>query len=193
MSPTACLTVMLTPWIWKRALRRPAAPPAPPRAAAAPGPAPPPARLRTPASPARPRRQAAPALSPAPTPQVRAAPSPDGAAAWPAPRPSARDLHAFEQQRGGWGRHGQPAVLGLDPPVPDRDREVVDRLDPEALEPLDRAHHVEHGVDGTHFVQMDLFGGDSMHLALRFADQPERPQRALLHPIGHGASLDQPH
>src|SRR2546427_172794 len=36
MSPTACLTVMLTPWIWKRALRRPVAPPAPLRAAAAP-------------------------------------------------------------------------------------------------------------------------------------------------------------
>src|SRR5256885_12855639 len=44
-----------------------------------------------------------------------------------------------------------------------------------------------------HFVQMDLFGGDSMHPALGFADQPERADGTLLHPIGQRAALDQPH
>src|SRR5207247_1296833 len=79
------------------------------------------------------------------------------------------------------------------PAVSHGDRQVVDGLHTELLEPFDRADDVEYGVHSTDFVQVDLLRRDAVHAALGGTDQTEGAHRPLLHPIRHGGTLDQAH
>jgi hypothetical protein len=51
-------------------------------------------------------------------------------------------LDTLKQQGGRRGRHWKPTVPGIDPSGAGGQREIEHPLDPEALEPLDRAHDV---------------------------------------------------
>jgi hypothetical protein len=59
---------------------------------------------------------------------------------------------------------------------------MIDPVDAELLEALDPAHDVHQRVQGADFVQRHRLGGHAVNLALRFADESERPDRALLDP-----------
>ena len=82
-------------------------------------------------------------------------------------------------------------MRGLDPPLPHRDREVVNGLNAEPLEPFDCAHDVEHRINGTDFVQMNLLGRDAVHAPLGLTHQAERANRSLFHPVRDRRPFDE--
>jgi len=56
-------------------------------------------------------------------------------------------------------------------------------LDAQSLEPLDRTHDVEDGINGPDFVEMHLLRRDAVHAPLRLAQQPEGAEGTLFHPV----------
>ena len=108
-------------------------------------------------------------------------------------RPAARKLQPLEQDRRRGRGHGQLPVRRLHPPGPYRHGQVVDGLDAQLLETLDRTHDVEHCVHRAHLVEVHVVRRTVVHAALRFAYQAERVGRALPHVLGHGRALDQAH
>jgi hypothetical protein len=56
------------------------------------------------------------------------------------------DGDAFEQDGRGRRRNWQFPVGRIDPTVPNRDREVVDRLDGKVFETSQNSYHIEQGI-----------------------------------------------
>ena len=78
----------------------------------------------------------------------------------------------------------------LHPAAADRDRPVVDAIDAELLEALDRSYDVYQRVHRTDLVERHLLGRHAVDPALGFTQQPERPHRALPHPRRHRCPLE---
>ena len=60
----------------------------------------------------------------------------------------------------------------------------MDPLDAEPLEPLDGADDVDEGIHRAHLVQRHLLRRHAVHAAFGLAQQPERADGALAHPLG---------
>src|SRR5438045_2203952 len=67
------------------------------------------------------------------------------------------------------------------------------RLDAEPLESFDAAHDIQERVHRSDFMQVHLLRSDAVDSALSLADQSERANGALLHPVGYRGPLDQSH
>ena len=70
-------------------------------------------------------------------------------------------------------------------------RQVVDGLDAEPLEALQRADDVEDRVHRPNLVEVHVLRRQAVHTSLRLADQPEGAHSSLLHGVGHGRALDE--
>ena len=69
---------------------------------------------------------------------------------------------------------------------------MIHGVDAESLKSLDGPHDVEHGVYCSDLMQVHLFGCNAVNLAFGFTEEPERANRALLHPVGNRRTLHEP-
>ena len=60
---------------------------------------------------------------------------------------------------------------------------MVNPIDTELLEPLDRAHDIHERVQGPHLVQSDLIRRHTVDTTLRLAEKLERLDRAGANPL----------
>ncbi|OLC98143.1 MAG: hypothetical protein AUJ00_00125 [Gemmatimonadetes bacterium 13_1_40CM_3_70_6] len=79
------------------------------------------------------------------------------------------------------------------PPRADGDRPIVDRVDAQPLEALDRADDIEHRVYRSDLVQVHALRRHAVDASFRLAEEPERAHRALLDCGGQRRALDELH
>ena len=74
--------------------------------------------------------------------------------------------NALEDFLGGRGRHRQPSVGAIDEAAAELDNAAKHLLHLQMLQADGRAHHIDDGVHGTHFMEMDSLDGNVMNLGL---------------------------
>jgi hypothetical protein len=78
----------------------------------------------------------------------------------------------------------------LDPAIADADRTVEHLADAEALESLDPSDNVDERIHGAYLVQRHLSRGHAVDRAFSLAQELERANGSLAHPLGDRRVLD---
>ena len=87
-----------------------------------------------------------------------------------------RRLHRTQNIERGGGRHRQFAMRRPYPAVAQRQWGGIDFINPQQIESGRHPHNIDNRIERAHFVEVDIVGGDAMHLGFGFGKRGKHRQ-----------------